>query len=59
MLAVSACWIVYSVGSHYETCRADGSGKLGCFILALFVGWSEALVFVFVTTFKLLMLILP
>jgi hypothetical protein len=62
MFAISAAWAVYVFGSHYGSCRADGTGELFCFVIALFFGWLEVLVFVIfviVTVAKLLMLILP
>jgi hypothetical protein len=59
VLAISAAWAVYVFGSHYGSCRADGTGELFCFVIALFFGWLEVLVFVIVTVAKLLMLILP
>jgi hypothetical protein len=57
MLAASAGWVVYSFGSLYGSCRIDGTGKLGCFIMALLVSLVEALDFVAIA--KLLMLIRP
>jgi hypothetical protein len=59
MFAISAAWAVYVFGSHYGSCRADGTGEIFCFVIALFFGWLEVLVFVIVTVAKLLMLILP
>jgi hypothetical protein len=59
MFAISTAWAVYVFGSHYGSCRADGTGELFCFVIALFFGWLEILVFVIVTVAKLLMLILP
>ncbi len=57
MFAISAAWAVYVFGSHYGTCRADGTGELFCFVIALFFGSLEVMVFVIVTLAKLLMLI--
>jgi hypothetical protein len=59
MFAISAAWAVYVFGSRYGSCRADGTGELFCFGIALFFGWLEVLVFVIATVAKLLMLILP
>jgi hypothetical protein len=59
MLVVSACLVVYLIAGYYGTCRADGSGKVGCFVAALFVGGFEALAFVVGTVKKLLRLVLP
>jgi hypothetical protein len=39
--------------------RADGTGELFCFVIALFFGSLEILVFVIATAAKFLMLILP
>jgi len=59
MLIGAACWVVYLIASHYGSCRADGSGKTGCFIWALVSGGFEALAFAIGTVTKLLRLVLP
>jgi hypothetical protein len=59
MFAISAAWALYLFGSHYGSCRVDGTGQLLCFFIALFLSWLQVLVFVVVTVAKLLMLILP
>ena len=59
MLAVAAIWAVYTFGSHYSVCRADGSGQVLCFLLSLFLSWLEVLVFVVGTVLKLITLIMP
>jgi hypothetical protein len=59
MLATSACWVMYLFAASYGGCRADGSGKLGCFMLALFMSVLEAIVFIVLTIVKLLLLMLP
>jgi hypothetical protein len=59
MLAVAAIWTVYVFGSNYGNCRVDGTGKIICFAIALFMSYLEVLVFVIATIAKLLMLILP
>jgi hypothetical protein len=59
MLAVSAGYIIFAFVSHYGSCRADGTGKIGCFLVALFASLLEALAFAFVTVVKILTFILP
>jgi hypothetical protein len=59
MLAVAAIWVLYTFGSHYTSCRADGSGQVLCFILALFFGWLEVLFTVIGTVIRLIVLIMP
>jgi hypothetical protein len=41
MLAVSAIWALLAFGSHYASCRADGSSQVLCFVLAVFFDWFE------------------
>jgi hypothetical protein len=59
MLAISALWTLYMFGSNYGDCRVDGTGKITCFIITLFMSCLEVLAFVIVTIAKLLTLILP
>ncbi len=51
-------WLIYLISLNYGSCRADGSGKLGCFALALFVSWFEMLITIAVLIGRLLMFIL-
>ncbi len=59
MLAIAAIWAVYTFGSHYSSCRADGSGQVLCFFLALLFSWLEVIVIVIATIVKLITLALP
>jgi hypothetical protein len=59
MLAVSACWVAYAFASSYASCRADGTGKVGCVILALFAGWLQVLLHLFTTIIRLITWLLP
>jgi hypothetical protein len=59
MLAIAAIWTVYLFGSNYGNCRVDGTGKIMCFLITLFMSCLEVLIFVIVTIAKLLRLILP
>jgi hypothetical protein len=59
MLAISGCWLMYLFVSHYGSCRTDGTGKLGCFFLAVFGSLFEAVAFVVGTIAKLLTAVLP
>jgi hypothetical protein len=59
MLAVAAMWAVYTFGSHYSSCRADGSDQVLCFFLALLFSWFEAIVIVIATIVKVITLAMP
>jgi hypothetical protein len=59
MLAVAAAWVVYRVTANYGNCRVDGTGKLGCLAVTLFMSTIEFFTFVVVTMIKLLLTILP
>jgi hypothetical protein len=59
MLAVSLGWLIYAFASEYGLCRAAGTGKIGCFFIALVISGSDALVFAVATIGKLLMVFLP
>jgi hypothetical protein len=59
ILAIAACWVFYLAASSYGSCRATGSGKLGCFIGALLITAFETLIFAVATVVKLLRLVLP
>ena len=61
--AVSAASLLILFAANYGSCRADGSSKLGCFLLAPLYSCSvsmlEAAAFVFVTVVKILTFVLP
>jgi hypothetical protein len=55
ILTISAAWVLYLLASHYGSCRAGGTGKLGCSIFALFLSGWDVLVFVLLTINKLVL----
>jgi|HubBroStandDraft_1064217.scaffolds.fasta_scaffold1493007_1 hypothetical protein len=59
MLGVTAVALLFLGASNYVSCRIDGMSKVGCFIWALLSAAFEAFLFVLVTIFKVLMLVLP
>jgi hypothetical protein len=59
MFAISGAWVIYLFGTHYGSCRLNGTDQVACFVIALFLSWLEVLVFVFGTIVKLIMFILP
>jgi hypothetical protein len=59
MFAVSAVWILYEFGSHYGACRVDGTGKIGCLLIAIVSSLFEIVVLIVSTIWKVLMLVLP
>ena len=59
ILAVSACWVTYLATSNYATCRAGGSGQVGCFITSPFVALFEGVGLGLLAIIKLLTALLP
>jgi hypothetical protein len=59
MLAVSAGWVTYLFMSGYLTCRADGTGKAWCVVMALYAAYLNALLHIIATVVRVLSFILP
>jgi hypothetical protein len=59
MLLVALVWVLYVLGSHYSSCRADGTGKFGCLLSALIFGWLDILLLVLGAVVRVLTAVLP
>ena len=59
MLAIAVMWAVYTFGSHYSSCRGDGTGKVACFFVAMFSSCLEAFAFIIFTVVKVITLVMP
>ena len=59
MLAVSMLFYLFLFGASYASCRADGTDKLACFFVALFLSVLEAGAFLIMTVIKLITVLMP
>jgi hypothetical protein len=59
MLFIALIWVLYVLASHYGSCRADGTGKFVCLLVALAFGWLDVLVLVIAAAARVLETILP
>lgn len=59
MLATSAVAILFLASANYAGCRADGTGKVECLVISLFVSALEVLAFAFMTVIHLITALFP